>query len=84
MTGKELLRLTSPIIDLGAVWVGQKAMSAAYRGATGREVPVANDLNTPVVRVLLYASAAAVLGAIITTSVNRVIAQATQVDPEII
>lgn len=83
MTGKEVLKLGSPVIAMGAVWIAQKAMSFAYEKATGRPVPAADDLDVPVARVMVYATAAAVVGAVVTTGVNRAVAQATLPDPEL-
>lgn len=81
MTGKELLRLGSPVLAMGTVWVANKVVAIAYEKSTGDPIPASDDFNVSLRRVLLYSTATAVLGATITVCVNRGIARATTPEP---
>ena len=81
MESKELLRLGTPVIAMGTVWVATKAVAIAYEKATGDPVPRPDDLDASFGRVIVYAAATAVLGAAITVVVNRGIARATTAEP---
>ncbi len=78
MQNNEVLKMGAPLIAMGGVWVAQKAFAAVYRASTGNSVPKADDLDVPVTRVMLYASATAVVGAVVTVAVNRTIAKKVQ------
>lgn len=84
MTGRDVLKMSTPLIAMGAVWAAQKALSFAYEKATGEPIPKADNLAVPITRVVVYASAAAVVGAVVTAGVNRAIAQAAQPEPDLV
>ena len=81
MTGKNLLRLSTPVIAMATVWVANKAVAIAYEKTTGDPIPTPDDLDVPMRRVVLYSTATAVMGAAITVCINRGIARATTSEP---
>jgi hypothetical protein len=81
MQNHEVLKIGAPFITMGGVWVAQKAVATAYRRRTGDEIPMADNLAAPMSRVVFFAAATAVVGAVITVAVNRTIAKVTQNDP---
>lgn len=77
MTRADVLRLSAPFIAMGGVWVTQKALTSGYRAATGTTPPTPDDLEAPIARVLLYATAGAMVAAIVNTVVTRQVARAS-------
>ncbi|MDA9913156.1 DUF4235 domain-containing protein [Candidatus Nanopelagicales bacterium] len=78
MQNNEVLKIGAPLIAMGGVWVAQKALAAVYRASTGNDAPKADNLDAPVSRVIVYASATAVVGAVVTVAINRVIGKMAQ------
>lgn len=76
MEKDDMLRLAAPVIAAGAVWVAGKALRAGYTAATGAEPPRADDLEVPVVRVVMFAMATAAVTAVINVSIQRGVAKA--------
>lgn len=81
MDGKELLKLSTPLISMGTVWVANKAIAIAYEKATGDPIPRADDTEISMARVILFTAATAVVGAVITAGVTRGIARAATTEP---
>lgn len=53
------------------------ALTGGYRAATGNTPPSADDLETPLRNVLLYAAAGAMVAAIVNTTVTRQVTKAS-------
>ena len=77
MTRADALRLSAPFIAMGGVWLAQRALTGGYRAATGHTPPAADDLETPLRNVLLYAAAGAMVAAIVNTTVTRQVTKAS-------
>lgn len=71
-----VLRMTAPLVALGASWATAKALSSAYRAVTGQEPPVAEDRNVSFARVLTWTIITATTGAVIQMVVYRAAARA--------
>lgn len=76
MERDDMLRLAAPVMAAGAVWMASKALRSGYSAATGAEPPRADDLDVPVVRVVLFAMATAAVTAVINVSIQRGVAKA--------
>ena len=77
MDRETTIKAMSPLITIAVMWVAQRAITAAYRGATGNEPPKPDDFDTSAMRVLIYAGASAAAVAIVQTSLQRKIAKAS-------
>ena len=71
-----MFRLAAPMIAAGAVWAAGKALRSGYNRATGAPPPAADDLDAPVLRVVLFAMATAAVTAVINVTVQRGVAKA--------
>ena len=71
-----VLRMTAPLVALGATWAVSKALNAVYRGVTGQEPPVAEDRNVSFGRVLTWTVVTATTAAVIQMVIYRAAAQA--------
>ena len=72
-----VMRIATPVIAAVAVWGASEALKAGYRAATGNPPPEAEDLEAPVIQVLTFSAAAAVLAAVVNTGITRGVAIAT-------
>ncbi|MDZ7576863.1 MAG: DUF4235 domain-containing protein [Candidatus Nanopelagicales bacterium] len=81
MSGKEILRFSAPLIAMSGVWVVRRAFAAGYEAATGNTPPDPDDLNVPLGKALLFATATAVTASVVSTLVSRGIAKITT-EPE--
>jgi hypothetical protein len=66
-----VLRMTAPLVALGASWAASKALAAAYRSVTGQEPPVPEDRAVSFARVLTWTVLTATTGAVIQLVVYR-------------
>ena len=66
-----VLRMTAPLVALGASWAASKALTAAYRSVTGQEPPVPEDRAVSCARVLTWTVLTATTGAVIQLVVYR-------------
>ncbi len=66
-----VLRMTAPLVALGASWAASKALAAAYRSVTGQEPPVPEDRGVSFARVLTWTVLTATTGAVIQMVVYR-------------
>jgi len=71
-----MLRVSAPLIAAGAVWVAGRALRSGYSAATGAPPPKPDDLDVPVLRVVLFAMATAAVTAVINVSIQRSVAKA--------
>ena len=70
-----------PVIA-GTVFIAGKALGAGYTAATGTHPPKPDDLDAPVMRVVLFALATAAVTAIINVGIQRGVAKAVSRSPE--
>jgi|GEM_PF-2368645 len=66
-----VLRMTAPLVALGASWAASKALAVAYRSITGQEPPVPEDRTVTFARVLTWTVLTATTGAVIQMVVYR-------------
>jgi len=66
-----VLRMTAPLVALGASWVASKALTVAYRSITGDEPPAPEDRGVSFARVLTWTVITATTGAVIQMVVYR-------------
>jgi hypothetical protein len=71
-----MLRLAAPLIAAGAVWAAGKALRQGYSVATGTPPPKPDDLDVPVLRVVMFAMATAAVTAVINVTIQRGVAKA--------
>jgi hypothetical protein len=71
-----MLRMGAPLVAAGTVWVAGRALRAGYAAATGAPPPKPDDLDAPVMRIVLFAVATATVTAIINVAVQRGVAKA--------
>lgn len=76
MEKDDMLRFAAPVLAAGAVWVASKALRSGYSAATGAAPPRPDDLEAPVIRVVLFAMATAAVTAVINVSIQRSVARA--------
>jgi len=77
-----MLRLGAPMLAAGTVFIAGKALRAGYTAATGTHPPKPDDLDAPVMRVVLFALATAAVTAIINVGIQRGVAKAVSRSPE--
>lgn len=82
MESKEIIRMSSPLIVMGSVWLAKKAFATGFRIAFGEDAPSADDLDAPLGRVLLVSIGAASVAAVVHVGVNRGLARALGPDPQ--
>jgi len=73
----DVLRVVAPLAAAGAVFVAGKALRAGYQAATGAPAPKPDDLDAPVLRVVLFTVAAAAVTAVINVGIQRGVAKAS-------
>lgn len=61
----------APLVSMGVVWASRKGMAKAYASSTGEAPPKAEDDSASFRRVVLWAVATAVAGAVIEVAINR-------------
>ena len=80
MDRKETLRLATPLIAMGTVWVARKGFDVSYRTATGEDAPAPDDLDRPLTSVLIYAVGTSMVAAVVSVLVNRALTRAARGD----
>ena len=76
-----MLRLAAPVLAAGSVYVAGKIMGAVYVAVTDSEPPTADNPETPIGRVIVYAVATAAVTALINVGIQRGVAKATRPKP---
>lgn len=71
-----VLRVTAPLVALGATWAVGKAMSSAYTAITGNEPPAAEDRSVSFGRVLAWTVLTATTSAVVQMVIYRAAARA--------
>ncbi|MCB0917011.1 MAG: DUF4235 domain-containing protein [Actinobacteria bacterium] len=76
MDGKAVVRIAAPFISYGVIWSSDRLMAAGYKAATGEVAPTPEDTRDPLVRVLVYTTATAVVATVLRVAVSRILASA--------
>lgn len=71
-----MLRIGAPILAASTVWLAGKALQSGYAAATGAPPPKPDDLDVPVIRIVLFAVATATVTALIRVGIERGAAKA--------
>ena len=71
-----MLRMGAPMVAAGTVWLAAKALRAGYAQATGNPPPRPDDIEAPIVTVVIYAVAMASVSALINVGIQREVAKA--------
>ena len=71
-----MLRMGAPVVAAATVWVAGRALRAGYAKATGAPPPKPDDLDAPVMRIVLFTVATATVTALINVAVQRGVAKA--------
>ena len=71
-----MLRMAAPILAAGTVFLAGKALRAGYAAATGAPPPKPDDLEAPVVRLVVFTVATATVTALINIGIQRGVAKA--------
>lgn len=76
MDKNDALRMAAPLVAAGTVWVAGKALRSGYAAATGAPPPAPDDLEAPVLRIVVFALATATVTTMINIAVQRGVATA--------
>jgi hypothetical protein len=57
--------IVAPVVAFGATFVARKALSSAYRAATGTDAPSNNDRSVPLGKVIAWAAISGATAAVI-------------------
>ncbi len=73
----DFLRMAAPLVAAGTVYLAGRALRGGYQTATGTPAPKPDDLDTPVIQVVLFAIATAAVTAVINVTIQRGVAKAS-------
>jgi Protein of unknown function (DUF4235) len=73
----DFLRMAAPMAAAGTVYLAGRALRGGYQAATGAPAPRPDDLETPVLHVVIFAIATAAVTAVINVTIQRGVAKAS-------